>query len=74
MVSFLDKPPRKNPRVFIKENENVELYFSFTNDYRSCFSEDKQVKVMDSNLRGVELEPQTHINRSCKKKYIRLKE
>lgn len=72
-VSFLERPPEKNSKVFIKENENTELYSLRTNDNKSCSSEYKQVKVTGSNLRGVDPEPQTQIKRKCEKEYVPLK-
>lgn len=72
-VSFLERPPEKNSKVFIKDNENIELYSPRTNDKNSCSSEYKQVKVTNLNLRGVEPEPQTQIKRKCEKEYVPLK-
>jgi len=70
-VGFLERPPEKNSRVFIKENENTELYYPRIDE---SSSEYKQVKVKNSNLRGVEPELQTQINRNYEKEYVPLKE
>ena len=71
--SFLERPPKKTSKVFSKGNENTELYYSRTNDNKSCSSEYKQVKGTGLNLMGAEPEPQTQINRKCEKEYVLLK-
>lgn len=72
-ISFLERPPEKNSKVFIKDNENTELYFPHINDNKSCSSEYKQVKITGSNFRGVEPESQSQITRKCEKEYVPLK-
>ena len=72
-VSFLERPTENNSKVFIKDNENTELYSPRTDDNKSCYSEYKQVKVTDLSLRVVEPESQTQINRKCEKEYVPLK-
>jgi hypothetical protein len=72
-VSFLERPPEKNSKVFIKDNENIELYFPRTNDNKSWSSEYKHVKMTGLNFREVEPETQTQINRKCEKEYVPLK-
>ena len=73
-VGFLERPPENNPKVFIKNNENIELYFPSLNDNGFCSSEYNQVEGKKSNLMGVKTEPQTQMNRICEKEYIPLKE
>ena len=70
-IGFLERPPEKNPRVFIKDNEDIELYFPSPNKNEYCVSESKQ-KVEKSNLRTEQ--PQTQIYRKCDKEFVPLKE
>ena len=70
-IGFLERPPEKNPRVFIKDNENIQLYFPSPNKNEYCVSESKQ-KVEKSNLRTEQ--PQTQIYRKCDKEFVPLKE
>lgn len=72
-IGFLERPPEKNPRVFIKGNEDIEIYFPSLNNNEDCFSESKQ-KVEKSNVRGVITEPQNQIHRKCEKEFVPLKE
>ena len=71
-IDFLERPPEKNPRVFIKDNEDIEIYFPHLNKNEYCFSECKQ-KVEKSNVRGVKTEPQNKIHRKCEKQFVPLK-
>ena len=70
-IGFLERPPEENPRVFIKDNEDIELYFPSPNKNEYCVSESKQ-KVEKSNLRTEQ--PQTQIYRKCDKEFVPLKE
>lgn len=70
-IRFLERPPEKNPRVFIKDNEDIEVYFPSPNKNEDCVSEYKQ-KVEKSNL--ITEQPQTQIYRKCDKKFVPLKE
>ena len=72
-IGFLERPPEKNPRVFIKDNEDIEIYFPSLNKNEYCFSESKQ-KVEKSNVRGAITEPQNQIHRKCEKEFVPLKE
>ena len=72
-IGFLERPPEKNPRVFIKDNEDIELYFPSPNKNEYCVSEYEQ-KVEKSNIRGVKTEPQNQIHRKCDKEFVPLKE
>jgi hypothetical protein len=73
-VSFLQQPPEKNSKVFIRDNEKIDLYYPRTNDNKSCSSEYKQFKIRDLNLRGTKSEPKTQITRKCKKEFVLLPE
>nr|ULD16173.1 hypothetical protein [Cylindrotheca closterium]ULD16250.1 hypothetical protein [Cylindrotheca closterium] len=66
-IGFLERPPENNPRVFIKDNEDIELYFPSPNKNEYCVSESKQ-KVEKSNLRTEQ------IYRKCDKEFVPLKE
>jgi len=69
-LGFLEGPPEKNPRMFIKGNEDIELYVLSPNKNEYCVPESTQ-KVEKSNL--ISEHPQTHISRKCDKKFIPLK-
>ena len=71
-IGFFDKPPENNPRVFIKGNENIELYVPTRNNNEDCSSESNQ-KVEQSNVRGAITNPQNQINRNYKRKFVSLK-
>ena len=63
-IGFLERPPKKNSRIFIKGNEDIELYFPNPNKNEYCVSESKQ-EVEKPNLRAEQ--PQTQIYRKCGK-------
>nr|QUS63967.1 hypothetical protein [Haslea silbo] len=74
-IGFLERPPENNPRVFIKGNEDIELYSPNKNEY--CVSESKQKveksnQVEKSNLRTEQ--SQTQIYQKCDKEFVPLKE
>jgi hypothetical protein len=66
--------PEKTPKVFIKGNEDTQLYIRSYNDNDSCSSEYRQVEVKELNIRPVETEPQTRIHRKCERQYVPLRE
>ena len=72
-IGFLERSPKNNPRVFIKDNEDIEIYFPNLNENEYYFSEHKQ-KVEKSNVGGVITESQNQISRKYEKKVVRLKE
>ncbi len=72
-ISFLERPPEKNPRVFIKGDEDVEIYVPSLNKNEYCFSEYEQ-KVEKLNVQGGITKPQNQIHRKCEKKFVPLKE
>lgn len=72
-VGFLDIVPEKTQKVFIKDNEDTELYYSNKDENGSCSSEYKQVEVQKSSIIGVKSEPLTRIHRKCEKEYLPLK-
>lgn len=72
-VAFLERPPERNPKVYIKGNEDIPLYSLSSNENESCSSEYKKVEIKKSTLkRGIKTKPQTQIQRECRKKYDRL--
>lgn len=71
VVGFLERPSEKNPRVFIKDNEDIKVYVPSPNKNENCVSESKQ-KVEKSSL--ITEQPQTQIYRKCEKKFVPLKE
>jgi len=73
-VGFLETLPEKTPKVFIKGNEDTELYIPIHKDNGSCSLEYKQVEVKKSNIRLVKSEIQTQIHRKCERGYVPLKE
>ncbi len=73
-IGFLEALPKKTPKVFIKGNEDSEIYIPSQNDNGSCSSEYKQVEVKKSKLKLVKTESQTQIYRKCERNYVPLKE
>ena len=73
-VSFLERPVENNSRVFIKGNENIELYSPYTNENKSCYLKDELIEVTDSNLDKTKTNTRTKINRKYEKKCVPLKE
>ena len=72
-IGFLERPAEKNPRVFIKGDEDLEIYFPSLNTNEDCFSESKQ-KVGKSNIRRVVTDPPNKIHRKCSREYVPLKQ
>ena len=68
IIGFLDKPKEKNPRIFIKDNENIELYIPIFDKSDHCVTEAKQ------ELQKANVKTEQQISRRCDKKYIPLKE
>ena len=66
VIGFLEKPAENNPRVFIKDNENIELYAPSRNTNNYCSSE--------LNAIGNKRKGQTQIHRKCEREFIPLKE
>ncbi len=71
-ISFLERPPEKNPRVFIKSNEDIDIYLPSLNKNEYRFSENKP-KVEKLKVRGVITEPQNKIHRKYEKEFVPLK-
>lgn len=72
-IGFLERPPEKNSRIFIKESEDIELYLPSPNKNEYCVSEPKpKQEVEKSHLRTEQ--PQTQIYRKCDKEFVPLKE
>jgi hypothetical protein len=71
VIGFLETLPDKSPRIFIKGDEEAEIYIldRATNDV--CVSEFKPLEIKKSSLRP---ETQHHIIRKCEKKYVPLNE
>jgi hypothetical protein len=74
IIGFLETLSEKTPKVFIKGNEDSEIYIPSQNDNGSCSSEYKQVEVKKSKLKLVKTESQTQIYRKCERNYVPLKE
>jgi hypothetical protein len=76
--AFLEGLPEKTPKIFIKGNENIEIFVPSYDSKDSCYSEYRRFQVKKkSNLLLLKpetgTETETHIHRKCEKKYIPLK-
>lgn len=72
-IGFLEKAPEKNSKVFIKGNENIDLYAPSGNDKEYCSLEYNNQKMEKSNVGETTTELQKHIHRKCEKKFVPLK-
>ena len=70
-VGFLETLPEKTPKVFIKGNEDTELYIPIHKDNGSCSSEYKQIEIKKSSIKLLKAEK---IHRKCEREYLPLKE
>jgi hypothetical protein len=73
-IGFLEQSPEKSPKVYIKGNENTELFSPSYNDNGSCSLEFKQIDLRKLDMKRVTTQPQTRIHRECRKEYTPLKQ
>jgi hypothetical protein len=71
-IGFLETLPERSPKVFIKGNEDTELYIPSRNDNASCSSKYDPVEVKKSDGNPLKNKPQGPIQRTCKTQYVPL--
>jgi hypothetical protein len=73
-VSYLDPTPLKSPKIFLKGNEGIDLYFSNDQDSSSCSSEVAIIPSQKSTTTEIRVRTKPAIDRGCNKRYVPLNE